>query len=232
MIEKIYIPTLNRSELQITWDNMPTFVQDITTLVVQPHEKNLHGDKPILVLPEDNYGITKTRKWIYDHAGDIEYGVFDDDLKFVDRNPGYGIELSKEDADESHQNDFDNEFYEDVFLPYYWKNPFIEGFYQSSGDPGSEEFFYSFIRYFDPITGELCEIQFASYPNNFKKYEITLIDNSEIIELNTTECIFKQSFKIIIIYSILTIFIFVVLKLINLRTFDALNFSFCTFQPL
>ena len=99
MIEKIYIPTLNRSELQITWESMPTFVQDITTLVVQPHEKNLHGDKPILVLPEDNYGITKTRKWIYDHAGDIEYGVFDDDLKFIDRNPGYGIELSKEDAD-------------------------------------------------------------------------------------------------------------------------------------
>jgi hypothetical protein len=79
--------------------------------------------------------------------------------------------FAKEDADESHQNNFDNEFYEDVFLPYYWKNPFIEGFYQSSGDPGSEEFFNSFIRYFDPITGELCEIQFASYPNNFKKYE-------------------------------------------------------------
>ena len=102
MIEKIYIPTLNRSELQITWESMPTFVQDITTLVVQPHEKNLHGDKPILVLPEDKYGITKTRKWIYDHAGDIEYGVFDDDLKFIDRNPGYGIELSKEDAHKSY----------------------------------------------------------------------------------------------------------------------------------
>ena len=108
MIEKIYIPTLNRSDLQITWESMPTFVQDITTLVVQPHEKNLHGDKPILVLPEDNYGITKTRKWIYDHAGDIEYGVFDDDLKFIDRNPGYGIELSKEDADKSYTSKKEN----------------------------------------------------------------------------------------------------------------------------
>ena len=101
MIERIYIPTLNRSGNQITWESMPTFVQNMTTLVVQPHEKNLHGNKPILVLPEDNYGIAKTRRWIYDHAGNIEYGVFDDDLKFLDRNPGYGIELSKTDADES-----------------------------------------------------------------------------------------------------------------------------------
>ena len=48
---------------------------------------------------------------------------------------------------------------------------------------------------------------------------------TNFLSLNSSE-IFKQSFKIIIIYSILTIFIFVVLKLINLRTFDALNFSF------
>ena len=48
---------------------------------------------------------------------------------------------------------------------------------------------------------------------------------TNFLSLNSSE-IFKQSFKIIIIYLILTIFIFVVLKLINLRTFDALNFSF------
>ena len=101
MISRIYIPTLGRHNNQITWDNMPSFVRDITVLVVQPHEQHLHGDKPILVLPEDDYGITKTRRWIYDHAGDILYGVFDDDLKFVDRNPGHGIEMSKEEADES-----------------------------------------------------------------------------------------------------------------------------------
>ena len=101
MISKIYIPTLGRHSNQITWDNMPSFVRDITTLVVQPHEKDLHGDKPVLVLPEDDYGITRTRRWIYDHAGDIEYGAFDDDLRFVDRNPGYGIEMSKEEASAS-----------------------------------------------------------------------------------------------------------------------------------
>ena len=87
MIEKIYIPTLNRSELQITWESMPTFVQDITTLVVQPHEKNLHGDKPILVLPENDIGICKTRKFIYEYANsrNQRYGVFDDDLIFLKR---------------------------------------------------------------------------------------------------------------------------------------------------
>ena len=37
--------------------------------------------------------------------------------------------------------------------------------------------------------------------------------------------IFKQSLKILILYTILTIFIFVVLKLINLRTFDSFNLS-------
>tara|TARA_B100000686_G_scaffold184783_1_gene191635 strand:+ start:2920 stop:4329 length:1410 start_codon:yes stop_codon:yes gene_type:complete len=37
--------------------------------------------------------------------------------------------------------------------------------------------------------------------------------------------IFKQSFKIIIIYTLLTIVIFIFLKFINLRTFDAFNFS-------
>ena len=89
MISRIYIPSLGRHNNQITWDNMLPCVRDITLLVVQPHEQYLHGDKPILVLPEDKYGITKTRRWIYDHAGDIEYGVFDDDLKFVDRNPGH-----------------------------------------------------------------------------------------------------------------------------------------------
>ena len=37
--------------------------------------------------------------------------------------------------------------------------------------------------------------------------------------------IFKQSFKIIIVYTVLTLFIFIILKLINLRTFDAFNFA-------
>jgi len=42
--------------------------------------------------------------------------------------------------------------------------------------------------------------------------------------LNSAE-ILKQSFKILIIYSLLTLMSFIVLKIINLRTFDAFNLS-------
>tara|TARA_Y100000816_G_scaffold270632_1_gene234545 strand:+ start:326 stop:1735 length:1410 start_codon:yes stop_codon:yes gene_type:complete len=47
---------------------------------------------------------------------------------------------------------------------------------------------------------------------------------TEYLSLNYNE-IFKQSLKIIIIYSLLTLFIFILLKTINLRTFDAFNLS-------
>ncbi len=47
---------------------------------------------------------------------------------------------------------------------------------------------------------------------------------TEYLSFNNSE-IFKQSFKIIIIYSSLTLLIFILFKIINLRTFDAFNLS-------
>ncbi len=47
---------------------------------------------------------------------------------------------------------------------------------------------------------------------------------TEYLSFNYKE-IFKQSFKIIIIYSTLTLLIFILFKTINLRTFDAFNLS-------
>ena len=44
------------------------------------------------------------------------------------------------------------------------------------------------------------------------------------ISFNSSE-IFKQAFKIIIIYSLLTLLIFIILRFVNLRTFNALNLS-------
>jgi len=44
------------------------------------------------------------------------------------------------------------------------------------------------------------------------------------ISFNYSE-IFKQFFKILILYTVLTFFIFIVLKLINLRTFDSFNLA-------
>tara|TARA_Y100000034_G_scaffold136412_1_gene212739 strand:- start:660 stop:1424 length:765 start_codon:yes stop_codon:yes gene_type:complete len=88
MIDVIYIPTLGRTNNQITFDNLPQNVQDITWLVVQPKEHNSFGDYPRIVLPDDNIGITATRKYIYEWRGtNTKYGVFDDDLKFIERTP-------------------------------------------------------------------------------------------------------------------------------------------------
>ena len=47
---------------------------------------------------------------------------------------------------------------------------------------------------------------------------------TEYLSFNYSE-IFKQSLKIVIIYSVLTLLIFVLFKIINLRTFDAFNLS-------
>ena len=87
MIDRIYIPTLGRPNTQITYDGLPDFVKDITYLVVQPHEKDLHGDKKVIVLPKSVKGIHNTRKWIYNQAMGSIWGMYDDDLIFLNRDP-------------------------------------------------------------------------------------------------------------------------------------------------
>ena len=47
---------------------------------------------------------------------------------------------------------------------------------------------------------------------------------TNFISFNSTE-VFKQSLKILLLYSALTAFLFIVLKLINIRTFDSFNLS-------
>ena len=87
MIEHIYIPTLGRSQNQITFNGLPKNVQQITSLVVQPKEEHLYANYPIVVLPDNDIGITATRKWIYSNSKFDKYGVFDDDLRFIRRTP-------------------------------------------------------------------------------------------------------------------------------------------------
>jgi len=48
---KIYIPTLERSDKQIKYSHLTKFLQNKNTLVVQPHEKHLYDNYPIMVLP-------------------------------------------------------------------------------------------------------------------------------------------------------------------------------------
>ena len=94
MIDAFYIPTLGRPK-QISWDGLPNFVKDITYLVIQPHEVELHKDKQTIVLPEDLKGITNARKFIYDYAKNQRYFVSDDDSKFACRKPWHDGEKTK-----------------------------------------------------------------------------------------------------------------------------------------
>jgi len=82
MIDRIYIPTLSRVENQITWDNLPDFVKEISVLAVPPQEENLHIKIPTIVVPENFTGIAKTREWLWSVSENLKWGMFDDDLKF------------------------------------------------------------------------------------------------------------------------------------------------------
>ena len=87
---KTYIPTLGRVDNQMTYDNMPKSIQSNTYFVIQPKEeslfKELWPDSNILVLPDDDYGILNTRKWIVETAGNSKYLMIDDDIVFWKRN--------------------------------------------------------------------------------------------------------------------------------------------------
>lgn len=97
---KIYIPTVHRYNNQITYNHLPEELQRKVTLVVQAHELGNY-DLPdflgsVMVLPNtkeyhysEYYCLPKTRKFIYDEAGNSKYVVLDDDLNFHRRNSKY-----------------------------------------------------------------------------------------------------------------------------------------------
>lgn len=106
MIEKIFIPTVNRVDNQITYNNLPDELKSRVVMVVQEWERPQYN-YPVeyLVLPpevnlEDYYCIARTRKCIYEAGQDIKYAVLDDDLTFGRRNQKYwgrpsNMEMSK-----------------------------------------------------------------------------------------------------------------------------------------
>ena len=87
MIDKIYIPTLSRVGNQITWENLPEFVKEISVLAIQPKEENLHEEIPTVTVPTEFSGIAKTRKWLWSISENLKWGMFDDDLNFSVRTP-------------------------------------------------------------------------------------------------------------------------------------------------
>ena len=92
MIERIFIPTVNRVDNQITYESLPKELQEKVTMVVQKWERpKYHYDCDYLVLPnkvnlDDYLCLAKTRKIIYQEGCNMKYAVLDDDIKFYRRN--------------------------------------------------------------------------------------------------------------------------------------------------
>ena len=112
MIDNIFIPTLGRSDNQITYDNLCDKWKSKTILIVQEHEAHLYQNYNIQVLPAHIKSIAPTREWIAQQNIGKIYGVLDDDLKFYrTRMKGETFDKSKrkmtdEDFDELEQTIF------------------------------------------------------------------------------------------------------------------------------
>jgi len=108
MIEKIYIPTIRRTDNQITYNNLPEELQKRVIMVVDPNELHQYNyDCEYLEVPKEFIGtwtqLAQTRKFIHKHAGSIKYAVLDDDIIIRRRNSKYwsdtsNMDLSKRNA--------------------------------------------------------------------------------------------------------------------------------------
>lgn len=97
MIEKIFIPTVNRVDSQITYSNLPDALKQRVVFVVQAWERPQYKyDCEYLVLPDNEeyhfsnyYCLAKTRLKIYQAGRTMKYAILDDDLVFGRRNVKY-----------------------------------------------------------------------------------------------------------------------------------------------
>jgi hypothetical protein len=87
---EIFIPTFNRSENQVTWNNLPPVIANQTQLVVQSGDYNKnhpaynrYGAK-LYILPPHITNIGQTRQWLITHHGS-HILMLDDDLDFAVR---------------------------------------------------------------------------------------------------------------------------------------------------
>tara|TARA_B100001179_G_scaffold195426_1_gene153655 strand:- start:331 stop:1185 length:855 start_codon:yes stop_codon:yes gene_type:complete len=94
MIERIYIPTVRRTDNQITYNNLPDKLKERVIMVVEPAERHLYKYPcEYLEIPEKLVGtwtqLAETRLFIHKHAGAIKYCVPDDDILIGRRNAKY-----------------------------------------------------------------------------------------------------------------------------------------------
>ncbi len=82
---KVVIPTYGRSHKQTTFHELPSSIQEETTLIVDHREAGMYPAYPHLVLPAEIQGICPTRKWCLDNLIDIDHKQLqlDDDLVFA-----------------------------------------------------------------------------------------------------------------------------------------------------
>jgi len=103
MIEKIFIPTVKRSDNQITFENLPTELQSKVVMVIDPSERSKYSYPcEYLELPTNIIGswtqLAQTRKFIHQTAGNIKYVMADDDLILYKRNSKYWSDTSDMEA--------------------------------------------------------------------------------------------------------------------------------------
>jgi len=101
MIEKIFIPTVNRVNNQIFYSNLPDVLKKKVVFVVQAWERNKYTyPAEYLVLPDTEefkytsyLCIARTRNYVYHYAQHMKYVIADDDILFGRRNKKYfGLE--------------------------------------------------------------------------------------------------------------------------------------------
>jgi len=106
MIEKIFIPTVNRPNDQITYNGLPDELKKRVTLVVQEWEFEQYSyDCDYLVLPKEfntreHLTLAKTRHLIHKAGTSMKYCMVDDDMVIHRRNAKYfkkepNMEMSK-----------------------------------------------------------------------------------------------------------------------------------------
>ena len=100
MIDKIFIPTVNRIDNQITYNALPDELKRQVVFVVQSWEREKYDfNVDYLVLPEyitleHPRAISETRNVIYNEAKNMKYALLDDDITFHRRNAKYWSGIS------------------------------------------------------------------------------------------------------------------------------------------
>ena len=118
MIEKIYIPTMGRADVQITYDNLPEKYRKMVMFVVPYEERDDYGKydrKQILVTDKGLKGIARTREFICKKAGKIRFSMIDDDVIFYRRNQKYYSDYGKKSNMKSSKRKFTKKDFDVMF---------------------------------------------------------------------------------------------------------------------